>query len=297
MKLEQWHIWALLSVIIVIVIGLFFLNKNIEMFETKQPVIPLHIYQTWHTKKLPPKMKECVEKLKKDNPEFEHHLYDIEDCRKFIGKHFDKEVLDAYDKLKPLAYKADLWRYCVLYKKGGIYLDIKYQCEPGFKLIELVDKEYFMLDCPYDDGNISHEDDIKIINKKPYYNNIYNKIDENKCKNKNINIANGFIICKPKNKLMYECIQNCVKNIKNNYYGFNPLYPTGPGLLGDLYFKGDFSKIDTDINIFNSINGKCILTRKRVIFKYYDGYRYEQTKFSNIKRYYILWNEKNIYNN
>ena len=39
-----------------------------------------------------------------------------------------------------------------------------------------------------------------------------------------------------------------------------------------------YGKIDTDINIFNSINGKCILTRKRVIFKYYDGYRYEQTK-------------------
>jgi hypothetical protein len=96
---------------------------------------------------------------------------------------------------------------------------------------------------------------------------------------------------------MYECIKNCVKNIKNNYYGFNPLYPTGPGLLGDLYFKGDFSKIDTDINIFNSINGKSILMQKNVIFKYYDGYRYEQTKNSNIKHYSILWNEKNIYNN
>jgi hypothetical protein len=263
----------------------------------KDSIIPLHIYQTWHTKKLPPKMQKCVDKLKKNNPEFKHHIYNIEDCRKFIEKHFDKEILDAYDKLKPLAYKADLWRYCVLYKKGGIYLDIKYQCKPKFKLIKLIDKEYFMLDCPYVDENISHEDDIKIINKKPYYNNIYNKIDTNKCKNKNISIANGFIICKPKNDLMYECIKNCVKNIKNNYYGFNPLYPTGPGLLGDLYFKGDFSKIDTDINIFNSINGKSILMQKNVIFKYYDGYRYEQTKNSNIKHYSILWNEKNIYNN
>ena len=294
MKLEQWHIWALFSVIIVIVIGLFFLNKNIEMFETKQPVIPLHIYQTWHTKKLPPKMKECVEKLKKDNPEFEHHLYDIEDCRKFIGKHFDKEVLDAYDKLKPLAYKADLWRYCVLYKKGGIYLDIKYQCEPGFKLIELIDKEYFMLDRPYGDLSMTIKKNLELIKDIDNYISLSTSV---LWKNKNISIANGFIICKPKNKLMYECIQNCVKNIKNDYYGFNPLYPTGPGLLGDLYFKGDFSKIDTDINIFHSINGKCILTRKRVIFKYYDGYRYEQTKNSNIKHYGILWDEKNIYNN
>jgi len=294
---NQFIIFIFLIVILFTVYWQNIIIKEWLEYQQKRYIIPLHIYQTWHTKKLPPKMKECVEKLKKDNPEFEHHLYDIEDCRKFIGKHFDKEVLNAYDKLKPFAYKADLWRYCVLYKKGGIYLDIKYQCEPGFKLIELIDKEYFMLDCPYVDENNSLEDDIKIINNKTYYNNIYNKIDKNKCKNKNISIANGFIICKPKNKLMYECIQNCVKNIKNNYYGFNPLYPTGPGLLGDLYFKGDFSKIDTDINIFNSINGKCILTRKRVIFKYYDGYRYEQTKNSNIKHYGILWDEKNIYNN
>jgi mannosyltransferase OCH1-like enzyme len=54
--------------------------------------------------------------------------------------------LYAFDKLKPGAYKADLWRYCILYKKGGIYLDIKYRCVNGFKLIELTNKEYCVRD-------------------------------------------------------------------------------------------------------------------------------------------------------
>ena len=33
-------------------------------------------------------------------------------CRDFIQKHFNMETLWAFDKLKPGAYKADLWRYC-----------------------------------------------------------------------------------------------------------------------------------------------------------------------------------------
>jgi mannosyltransferase OCH1-like enzyme len=78
-------------------------------------------------------MQECVDKLKKDNPEFEYHFYDDNQCREYIKDNFNKDVLHAFDKLIPGAFKADLWRYCILYKKGGIYLDIKYQCENNFK--------------------------------------------------------------------------------------------------------------------------------------------------------------------
>ena len=125
---------CLLIILIVLIVNKFKIN-NCENFENQ---IPLHIYQTWHTKDLlPPKMRKCVEKLKTDNPEFEHHLYDNKECHHFIKTNFDKRVLNAFNKLKPGAFKADLWRYCILYKKGGIYLDIKYQCEPKFKLIDL----------------------------------------------------------------------------------------------------------------------------------------------------------------
>jgi mannosyltransferase OCH1-like enzyme len=41
-------------------------------------IIPLKIYQTWVSKGLPPHMKKCVDKLKNDNPEFEHFFYDDE---------------------------------------------------------------------------------------------------------------------------------------------------------------------------------------------------------------------------
>jgi mannosyltransferase OCH1-like enzyme len=63
-------------------------------------------------------MRECVNNLKEQNPEFTHYLYDNQMCRDFIIKHFNDDVVYTYDKLRPGAYKADLWRYRVLYIHG-----------------------------------------------------------------------------------------------------------------------------------------------------------------------------------
>ena len=59
------------------------------------------------------------------NPDWEYHFFDKTARRDFIKDHFPKKVLDAYDTLIPGAYKADLWRYCVLYVNGGVYADCK----------------------------------------------------------------------------------------------------------------------------------------------------------------------------
>jgi mannosyltransferase OCH1-like enzyme len=80
------------------------------------------------------------------NPDFDFVLMDDEQCRDFIRDNFDKKTLEAYDSLVPGAYKADLWRYCILYKYGGIYLDIKLRSADDFKLNELTKKEHFVKD-------------------------------------------------------------------------------------------------------------------------------------------------------
>ena len=109
-------------------------------------IIPLNIYQTCATKDLTQKMRERLELLKHQNPRFNHHLFDDNDCREFIKTHFKPDVLYAYDMLIPGAYKADLWRLCILFIKGGIYMDIKLCCINGFKLIELTEEEHFVKD-------------------------------------------------------------------------------------------------------------------------------------------------------
>ena len=151
------------------------------------PVVPLKIYQTWYTKDLPPYMSRCVESIKSDNPEFKHYLYDDTDCLNFIRDNFDSDVAFAYQSLVPGAYKADLWRYCILYIYGGIYLDIKYHCVNGFKLITLTDDEYFVADR-------------------------YHTLDT-------LAVYNAFIVAKPKNKILYKersIIERLIGKIKKN---------------------------------------------------------------------------------
>lgn len=42
----------------------------------------------------------------------------------FVEKYFQPWVLDAYQVLVPQAFKADFFRYCLVYLQGGLYVDI-----------------------------------------------------------------------------------------------------------------------------------------------------------------------------
>ena len=78
---------------------------------------------------LPPKMYECVHRnltMNRVGVDCIHYLFNDADCRAFIMNEYPPDVLMAYDQLIPTAFKADLWRYCVLYKYGGVYLDVKW---------------------------------------------------------------------------------------------------------------------------------------------------------------------------
>ena len=263
--------------------------------------VPLTIYQTWKTKDLPPKMKECVDKLKRDNPEFDHHLYDDADCRAFIKNNYDADVLNAYDSLVPGAYKSDLWRYCMLYKKGGIYLDIKFQCEPGFKLLEMaLDDEAFVLDRPFEIPYLNADSYIKLLNSPDLYKTLHPMANGGQWKDKQVGIYNAVMATIPENPVLSECIEQVVKNVSNNYYGYNPLYPTGPGLLSEKYFGKKYKTKINQFKYFNSIEGTYIVNKDRKILSHYPEYRNEQRsvtqKNPNKNTYYDnLWKEKDIY--
>jgi len=274
-------------------------SKKTAEFPDYTPV-PLVIYQTWHSKTLPPKMAKCVEKLKSDNPAFDHYLYDDADCRAFIKANFDPEVLAAYDKLIPGAYKADLWRYCVLYKNGGIYLDIKFMCEPGFSLMEMTaDNETFVLDRPSPTILLPLQQELQELQSPNYYNYLKQITSkETTWKNGQVGLYNAVIASVPNNPIIYECIQEVVKNVKNKIYGYNPLYPTGPGLLSDVYFKNNYEKLVKKIKYFNSSVGTYILNKNQKVLSHYPEYREEQRKYppsGPIYYYYDLWNNKTIY--
>lgn len=228
--------------------------------------IPLKIFQTWNTKNLPIHMKKNSLLLQKQNPQFEYYLYDDEDCVAFIKKHFGPEVIKAYDTIVPGAYKADLWRYCVLYIHGGIYLDMKMRCVGDFRLIELTKQEHYV---------------------KDRINSGFMEGD--------IGIYNAVMIQKPKNPLMLDCIIQIIENVNNLEYGFSCLYPTGPGLLGTLYMEKREKYLLPKIDLFHELQRETISYHNRTILEHYPEYRKEQLNNQNELHYAVLWNKNSIY--
>ncbi|MFA9290442.1 MAG: glycosyltransferase family 32 protein [Solirubrobacteraceae bacterium] len=86
--------------------------------------IPKIIYQTFKTSKLPLLTKWHIMRLKQKNPNYTHEFYDDARIEKFIKEEFEPEIYNLYKKINIGATKADFFRYAILYKKGGIYLDI-----------------------------------------------------------------------------------------------------------------------------------------------------------------------------
>lgn len=89
--------------------------------------IPRIIWQTMKTNQVPAVLKSYADTWINLNPEYEYRFSDNDDILNFIQSEFP-DFLPAYNKIKYGASKADLWRYLVLYKYGGIYADLDCRC-------------------------------------------------------------------------------------------------------------------------------------------------------------------------
>lgn len=103
--------------------------------------VPKQIFQTFKTKKLPLITRYHIWNMKRKNPEYRYFFYDDQDIEKFITEEFPPEYIENYRKLAIGASKADFFRYAVLYKKGGIYLDIDSGIIKPFKQLIQEDDE------------------------------------------------------------------------------------------------------------------------------------------------------------
>ncbi len=199
---------------------------------------------------LPPKMYDCI----RNNLVFNrvgldciHYLFCDSDCRSFIAREYPPDVLMAYDRLIPTAFKADLWRYCVLYKYGGVYLDAKLEWRGrnlpttegrvggggGVTLRAIIER---WLVGGGGDG-VGGDDSLLVLERDGV----------GLWPTGHFGIHNAFIITKPKNPLFLDCIFNIVSYSKVAWLGDDgssdigwmtrPLFVTGPGLLGNVWRK------------------------------------------------------------
>tara|TARA_E500000331_G_C17116786_1_gene652091 strand:+ start:98 stop:835 length:738 start_codon:yes stop_codon:yes gene_type:complete len=238
------------------------------------------IYLSEEDKELPYKLKEASKSIKIKYPDCKYKLYNAKSLREFISNNFDKEVLYAYEILKPFAYKADLGRYCLLYINGGWYFDISIICKAKYE----VEKKY----------------DLLVFR------------DELKYSETSWAVSNGIIWSKPKNNIFRQCIDDVIRNCREKWYGKNPLYPTGPVLFGEAIAKRSrnynilIGKLDCPTIPFTNKGIPFLKSLIRGKFKLPNGKTIGMLKSSKggdltslgghgTNNYNILWNNEDIY--
>ena len=226
-------------------------------------VIPNIVFQTWKTVDISGCMMDTIAYNRKAFPTYDFQLFSDKMAEEFIGTYFSQPVIDAYNALIPGAFKADLWRYCILYVYGGIYMDVKFKIMPTCNLDTMIQSEYFVKDRP---GHF--------LNRNGVY--------------------NAFMIVKPRNKYMLEAIVRIIRNVRNKHYGHCALYPTGPGLLGEIIPINYDYKLRHDDTVGAEILIDSVFMGNVPILQSYTTYRTEQKK-AVAKSYDQLWHERAIY--
>jgi len=207
-------------------------------------IIPRKIFQLIPNKNyIHPELKQTIDKIKTLNPEWKYMLYDDTDMLNYIYRNYPQYV-DTYLKINPKygASRADFFRYLLMYKEGGVYLDIKSSMNKPLKYI-ISNKDEYVL---------SHWTSAPF---KKELNNSYGEYQQ------------WHIICKPEHPFLKRTIENVVYNINNYDY-----MRDGFGKLGVLKLTGPYVYSKSIIPLLNAYKYKLFSDH------IYSGLVYNSTK-------------------
>jgi len=119
---------VLLLIIAICILIVWNFGKTLE-----KPVTNLHLshrllsnqrylFQTYKSKSVIP--RKVAENINRFANNFQRILFDDQDCISFLEKHFPSVIAFTFKQLHG-GHKGDLFRYCILYLYGGVYMDIK----------------------------------------------------------------------------------------------------------------------------------------------------------------------------
>jgi hypothetical protein len=190
-------------------------------------LIPRIIHQTWFEDVTPekyPNMSRLIESFKQSG--WEYKFYTDDESVNFLSTHFPPEVRQAYDALRPGAFKADLFRYCVLLIHGGVYADMDIMLETNLDLAVANDVGFMV---PQDEPGTP--------------------VNHRMC------LWNGFIAAAPGHPFLAKVIETVVNNVRNRFtsvdvdhlfcpdpelsilHAFDTLFTAGPCILGAMVNK------------------------------------------------------------
>ena len=164
------------------------------------------IHQTWKTKDIPYNIfpKEWVDSWIKNHPGCDYRLWSDEDNRDLIKSHYPK-FLGLYDSYDSGIKRADIVRYFILHKFGGLYID---------------------LDC------VSTQNFSEFLEDKDLAIGIEPEINSSTLYNNRAILSNALMYSKPGHPFWVYVFRQAIKHQKINN---SPVFETGPILLTDAY--------------------------------------------------------------
>jgi mannosyltransferase OCH1-like enzyme len=98
-------------------------NKKVSNLNFK---IPLKVYQVWSTRYFTRTHAKEIKKFRELNPDVQFNLMTHYEVNQYMLKFYgDHPIYNIFKKAKYYQIKADIFRYCILYERGGIWADIK----------------------------------------------------------------------------------------------------------------------------------------------------------------------------
>lgn len=86
--------------------------------------IPMILHQTFASCDVTRALYASIQHWQRVNTEYTYVYWTDKNSDAFIKEHFDPKIYHAYCTLIPGAAKSDLFRYCVLYRYGGVYANV-----------------------------------------------------------------------------------------------------------------------------------------------------------------------------
>jgi len=198
-------------------------------------MIPKIIYQTWKTKNFSPIFTKYRHDMFSSLPDFAVYLFDDNEMERWIHENCSADILNCFYRIHSGAGRADLWRYLIIYKNGGFYLDID----------SALTSDFCRYITPLDEGIISRESNSGFF----------------------LQWAFGFA---PRHPVLKRTIEICLECIKNSNTD-NPFWSTGPAIFTlainqvyascfgrhvNLYFLSD-SQINDTLNVPAAPSHSC----------------------------------------
>lgn len=203
--------------------------RSLSGMATESP-IPKVMVQTYRTRDVVRPIQSAVLMWTEMNPEFDYRFFDDDAARDFIETRFGGDVLKAYDKLTPAAFRADLWRYSYLAAEGGVYVDIR--MVPVLALRTILG---FSADTP---PSFVTPRDQWATGRGTGHSFLYN----------------AFIAAAPNHPFLVAALDRSVRMILAGDYGRDILDITGPGCFGAAVNERLGRSVDTEFELGDHVH-------------------------------------------